>query len=299
MSRRPSIRDLELKLKAALLELKASKEMCDCLISERDDHETEIRSVIFMNTKLKGELAEMDVKCNDLTDQRDRLQVLVSEMDDCRNHYEQSLLQFKCFKRRNYQLQFGFVNHQVASSFSRERSIRGGSLILIRNNLKFKERKDIVSLSVERVIEIACVELERLVVMSVYRPPHSSYELFESVMDQALCKINDKSKRIAICGDFNVDLLDASNRGVRNKELEFVNSTVFLGITLDDRLQWGPHIKYLEDKINGHKRLDLLPGCVIPNLFRICFGLYVQIRKELPLSFLLVLLEGKLPPNEQ
>ncbi|GBO98962.1 hypothetical protein EVAR_90161_1 [Eumeta japonica] len=74
MSRRPSIRDLELKLKAALLELKASKEMCDCLISERDDHETEIRSVIFMNTKLKGELAEMDVKCNDLTDQRDRLQ---------------------------------------------------------------------------------------------------------------------------------------------------------------------------------------------------------------------------------
>ncbi|GBP44913.1 hypothetical protein EVAR_24828_1 [Eumeta japonica] len=29
---------------------------------------------------------------------------------------------------------------------------------------------------------------------------------------------------------------------VRNKELEFVNSTVFLGITLDDRLQWGPHI---------------------------------------------------------
>ncbi|GBP16397.1 hypothetical protein EVAR_9979_1 [Eumeta japonica] len=25
---------------------------------------------------------------------------------------------------------------------------------------------------------------------------------------------------------------------VRNKELEFVNSTVFLGITLDDRLQW-------------------------------------------------------------
>ncbi|GBP81124.1 hypothetical protein EVAR_88222_1 [Eumeta japonica] len=45
--------------------------------------------------KVKGELAEMDVKCNDLTDQRDRLQVLVSEMDDCRNHYEQSLLQIQ------------------------------------------------------------------------------------------------------------------------------------------------------------------------------------------------------------
>ncbi|GBP20124.1 hypothetical protein EVAR_5554_1 [Eumeta japonica] len=45
----------EQKLRAALLELKASKEMCDCRISERGDHETEIRSVIFMNTNLKGE----------------------------------------------------------------------------------------------------------------------------------------------------------------------------------------------------------------------------------------------------
>ncbi|GBP30912.1 hypothetical protein EVAR_28552_1 [Eumeta japonica] len=29
-----------------------------------------------------------------------------------------------------------------------------------------------------------------------------------------------------------------------NKELEFVNSTVFLGITLDNRLQWCPHINH-------------------------------------------------------
>ncbi|GBP47766.1 WD repeat and FYVE domain-containing protein 3 [Eumeta japonica] len=65
------------KLKATLLVLKASKEMCDCLLSERDDHETEIRSVIFMNTKIKSELDEMDIKCNDLSDQRDRLRVLV------------------------------------------------------------------------------------------------------------------------------------------------------------------------------------------------------------------------------
>ncbi|GBP93893.1 hypothetical protein EVAR_85323_1 [Eumeta japonica] len=76
-------------------------------------------------------------------------------LSGCMNHRERWL--------RNYQLQFGFVNHQVASSFSRERSIRGGSLILIRNNLKFKERTDIVGFSVERVIEIACVELEQLV----------------------------------------------------------------------------------------------------------------------------------------
>ncbi|GBP86415.1 hypothetical protein EVAR_62848_1 [Eumeta japonica] len=50
-------------------------------------------SIFCIHTKLKGELPEMDVKCNDLTDQRDRLRELVSETDDCCNHYEQALLQ--------------------------------------------------------------------------------------------------------------------------------------------------------------------------------------------------------------
>ncbi|GBP65121.1 hypothetical protein EVAR_29785_1 [Eumeta japonica] len=38
---------------------------------------------------------------------------------------------------------------------------------------------------------------------------------------------------------------------VRNKELEFVNSTVFLGITLDDRLQWGPYISELAKRLSS------------------------------------------------
>ncbi|GBP27658.1 hypothetical protein EVAR_12702_1 [Eumeta japonica] len=70
---------------------------------------------------------------------------------------------------RNGQFLFGFSSHQIASCFSRENSSHSGSLIVIRNNLNFKERTDIVYLSAERVMEIACVELERLIVMSVYR----------------------------------------------------------------------------------------------------------------------------------
>ncbi|GBP84994.1 hypothetical protein EVAR_64323_1 [Eumeta japonica] len=35
------------------------------------------------------------------------------------------------------------------------------------------------------------VQLERLIVMSVYSSPNSSNKLFESIMDRALCKIND------------------------------------------------------------------------------------------------------------
>ncbi|GBP00432.1 hypothetical protein EVAR_980_1 [Eumeta japonica] len=88
--------------------------MCGCLISERCDHETEIRSIIFINTKLKGELAEMDVKCNDLTGQRDRLQVLTStsEMNDCRNHYEQSLLQIQVLQEELHMCKINMDNLQ-------------------------------------------------------------------------------------------------------------------------------------------------------------------------------------------
>ncbi|GBP62988.1 Probable RNA-directed DNA polymerase from transposon BS [Eumeta japonica] len=59
--------------------------------------------------------------------------------------------------------------------------------------------------------------------------------------------------------DRALDLLKSylSNRvqrvdvNVRNKELEFVNSRVFLGITLDDRLQWGPHISKLAKRLSS------------------------------------------------
>ncbi|GBP61495.1 hypothetical protein EVAR_34732_1 [Eumeta japonica] len=40
-------------------------------------------------------IAELDIKCNDLTDQRDRLQTLVNEMNGCREHHEHSLLQIQ------------------------------------------------------------------------------------------------------------------------------------------------------------------------------------------------------------
>ncbi|GBP80009.1 hypothetical protein EVAR_68363_1 [Eumeta japonica] len=88
---------------------------------------------------------------------------------------------------KNGQLLVGFPNHQVGSSFSREISSHGVSLILTRN-LKFKKRTDIVDLSAERVVDIGRVELERHFVVSVYRHPHSSYKLSirESIMDRDL-----------------------------------------------------------------------------------------------------------------
>uniref|UniRef100_A0A2H1VUE0 SFRICE_004274 n=1 Tax=Spodoptera frugiperda TaxID=7108 RepID=A0A2H1VUE0_SPOFR len=38
---------------------------------------------------------------------------------------------------------------------------------------------------------------------------------------------------------------------LNGQKLEFVKETIFLGITLDDRLQWGPHIKALSERLSS------------------------------------------------
>lgn len=106
-------------------------------------------------------------------------------------------------------------NYKVISSFTRESAIRGGSLILLNDTLQSKERKDIVSLSVERNIELSCAELEQYVIVCVYRPPSGSYHLFESIMEEALQKVCNCKKRIVVCGDFNINILDDSQNSVR------------------------------------------------------------------------------------
>lgn len=120
---------------------------------------------------------------------------------------------------KSHQFLFNFNNHVIGSSFSRENAIRGGSLILLNNQLTFKERKDIVSLSVERTIELACVEMEQFVVLCVYRPPSSIYDLFEKVMDDVLLKICTLKKSIFVCGDFNVNLLEDTLMCLKIKNL--------------------------------------------------------------------------------
>lgn len=114
-----------------------------------------------------------------------------------------------------HELLLNIENYKICSSFTRESAIRGGSLILLCSQLKYKERKDIVSLSVERTIELACAELEQYIIISVYRPPSGNYQLFESTMEEVLKKISKSSKTIVVCGDFNINLLENTQTSTR------------------------------------------------------------------------------------
>ncbi|XP_052752361.1 uncharacterized protein LOC128200988 [Galleria mellonella] len=80
-------------------------------------------------------------------------------------------------------------------------------MIIARNNIKVKERADIVRLSIECCIELSCIELENYILICVYRPPNSDYNVFEGVMEDILKKVFNSIKKIIVCGDFNVDIL--------------------------------------------------------------------------------------------
>jgi hypothetical protein len=116
---------------------------------------------------------------------------------------------------RQEQLIFDFVNFKLASFYARKSAIHGGSLIIVKESMKSKERKDIVRLSIERIVEIACTELENHIIICVYRPPASDFSTFESTMENVLKLSTNSKKAIIVCGDFNVNLLESSNNSTK------------------------------------------------------------------------------------
>lgn len=108
-------------------------------------------------------------------------------------------------------MSFNLNNYNITSCFNRKCISRGGSLIAVRQNIKSKERKDVTSLSVEHKIELSCVELEKCIIVCVYRPPYyDNFDIFEKNMEQVLFKLCKSRKNVIICGDFNVNLLEKS-----------------------------------------------------------------------------------------
>lgn len=127
--------------------------------------------------------------------------------------------------QRDYEVcAINYENYYVASLFSRRSAIHGGSLILLRKNIISKQRNDIVGMSVEQIVEMSCVELEEHIVMSVYRPPYEqNFSTFESVMEDVLRILFKSNKKILVCGDFNVNILENDNM-ISCKFLNLFNS---------------------------------------------------------------------------
>ena len=104
---------------------------------------------------------------------------------------------------------------KLASHFSREKHIHGGSAILIRDNFRFREISCLRACSVECIIELCGVclyvnDTDKVAICCVYRPPSGDIIVFFNQLENALRKILSRHKNIVLCGDFNINYLENS-----------------------------------------------------------------------------------------
>uniref|UniRef100_A0A6P7GWV8 Uncharacterized protein LOC114347463 n=1 Tax=Diabrotica virgifera virgifera TaxID=50390 RepID=A0A6P7GWV8_DIAVI len=96
-------------------------------------------------------------------------------------------------------------NFLPASAFCRTNCKGGGAAILINKNILFKEWHNVKDLSIQGQIELCCAYIEKykLYLLTVYRPPSGSFNVFIEVLEGALQSLNP-TKKILILGDFNI-----------------------------------------------------------------------------------------------
>lgn len=101
---------------------------------------------------------------------------------------------------------FGIEGYTVGSAFCRTKLQGGGCMILIKRQIKHKQRNDISNLSLEQQFEICCIELNEAIIMVVYRSPSADLSVFMANIEKCLDKVtNNNNKTVILCGDFNID----------------------------------------------------------------------------------------------
>ncbi|GBP06692.1 Probable RNA-directed DNA polymerase from transposon BS [Eumeta japonica] len=121
------------------------------------------------------------------------------------------------------ELDYKTLNEDTEFGFTRGRSTIDAGVELVQHIFgAWEDSRDAIGIFCDLSKAFDCVYHETL----IGKPRH--YGVTGRALDLLKSYLSNRVQRV--------------NVNVRNKELEFVNSTVFLEITLDNRLQWGPHI---------------------------------------------------------
>ena len=112
---------------------------------------------------------------------------------------------------------FAMEGYSMGDLFVRQRYTHGGVCIYVNTDINSIPVSEIGRLSAEKACEMACIYIPgyNLVVMAVYRSPDSDHALFQEILGDAMETLLQKysvNVKIAIAGDFNVDLKRASTQ---------------------------------------------------------------------------------------
>lgn len=104
--------------------------------------------------------------------------------------------------------------YTLVSSFCRDINKHGGTAIYCRNNLSYKIRNDFDHFNVDKVVELACIQVSsfrfEFLVFCFYRPntpPEANVTIFLEKFKLVLDKCISENMSFVISGDFNIDLL--------------------------------------------------------------------------------------------
>lgn len=147
----------------------------------------------------------------------------------------------------------------------------GGIAFYISEQLQFKIRKEkCIQQSESLFLEIMSPNNKNIIIGLIYRPPHSSINLFCEDLDKCLHTLTSEGKQLYLMGDFNIDLITQSTHHDPLIHIMYSNSCY-------------PHI-------NKPTRIDGQSSTLIDNIFsnildqRIISGiLYSDISDHLPI----------------
>jgi hypothetical protein len=91
LTRKATIKDTEMRLKQALLDLKETQDLNTRLLQEHEDSEQEIQVVIKKNSDLKRELAELHLKYTDISERCIQMEATIDSFHQCHDTHERAL----------------------------------------------------------------------------------------------------------------------------------------------------------------------------------------------------------------
>lgn len=113
---------------------------------------------------------------------------------------------------------------KLAACYCRKKINRGGTCILLRSDIDFKPLTWIKDICVERIFECCGVDmpLYNITVVCLYRVPGADLKLFFENLHKllhTLTKSQRHSRRIIICGDYNIDRLNKNDINIEFEQI--------------------------------------------------------------------------------
>uniref|UniRef100_A0A1Y1LN06 Reverse transcriptase domain-containing protein n=1 Tax=Photinus pyralis TaxID=7054 RepID=A0A1Y1LN06_PHOPY len=106
------------------------------------------------------------------------------------------------------------TGYSVAAVYNRTERIHGGSIILIRDEIKFKNCSQLSRFNVEMHFEsastTAIINEKKICIIVIYRPPNGNVNLFFTNLAYLLNIAVTASDYLVLCGDLNINLLSNS-----------------------------------------------------------------------------------------